>query len=282
MIVIDNASRYDVSEAVADVDLTPMEVRCIREDRPGLAIARNTGVKHARGSILLFTDDDVRLPANWLHEMTEPIRNGEADAVAGAVTLAPYLHRPWQVENPWLTSPLATTHTLDPDKPQRMVGANMAIAREVLKHVPPFDPNLGAGSKLGMGEETLLSHQIKDEGFRLVGVFHAAVEHHCREDRLTRANYLKAAARIGRSQGYIDYHWKHASYRPARLVAGITWRYGKLFLGRALRRGDLQPEGLPGWEMTLLTQIYHRRQILTEYGSARKYQPKAVRVGQRG
>jgi glucosyl-dolichyl phosphate glucuronosyltransferase len=278
LLVIDNASEVDVCEVVTGTDLGPIQVRCLREGRPGLAVARNTGVRQARGSILLFTDDDVRFPANWLREMTAPIHRGEADAVAGGVTLAPYLRRPWQVDNPWLTSPLASTRALDPEQPERMVGANMAITREVLEHVPPFDPNLGAGSELGMGEETLLTHQIKGEGFRLVAAFHAAVEHHCAEERLLRVSYLQAAARIGRSQGYIDYHWKHASHGPTRLMAEIAWRYAKLVAGRLLRRSELRSEGLPEWEMVLLTQIYHWRQLLTEHGSPRKYQPQATPV----
>ena len=168
LIIVDNGSTDNTQNVVKQSVLGAFHsVRYIEEKRPGLSHARNTAVAAAEGDIVLFTDDDVRVPRDWISGMVEPIRSGRADAVAGGVELAPYLRRPWQVDNPWLTSPLASTRALDPEQPERMVGANMAITREVLEHVPPFDPNLGAGSEIGTGEETLLTHQIKSKGFRV-------------------------------------------------------------------------------------------------------------------
>ena len=52
IIVVDNASVTNDTRVVAEA----FNVRYIREDRPGLDIARNTGARAARGSIVAYTD----------------------------------------------------------------------------------------------------------------------------------------------------------------------------------------------------------------------------------
>jgi len=44
---------------------------------------------------LLFSDDAVRFPPDWIVPRIAPIVAGRADAVAGGVRLAPPLLRPW-------------------------------------------------------------------------------------------------------------------------------------------------------------------------------------------
>ncbi|PEN09496.1 hypothetical protein CRI93_01845 [Longimonas halophila] len=276
-IIVDNASTDATPQVIAAFKTSQFDVHTVKEEHLGKAYAANTALSQARGEILLFTDDDVRVPADWIVGMTEPIRSGRADAVAGGVALAPHLERSWQQGNPWMTALLASTSALSDASPRRLVGANMAIARRVFDTVSGFDVNLGPGSVLGLGEETLLTQQIKHAGFRVRSAFDVAVEHHCSADRLSRRSYLQAVERVGRSQGYIDYHWNCVSVSPIRLVSGLVSRYFKLGLRRALERPDLQDEGLPLWEVSLLMQIYHRRQLLTELGHPRKYAAKQPR-----
>ena len=59
-----------------------IETRYVFEPRPGKARALNLALSNARGEILLFTDDDIRFPPNWVEGMCEPIAAGRADAVA--------------------------------------------------------------------------------------------------------------------------------------------------------------------------------------------------------
>ena len=273
-IIVDNGSTDHTQEIIAQSDLSSFSVRVVEEHRPGKSHALNTALHHAQGEVLLFTDDDVRMPTNWITGMTAPILSEQADAVAGGVHLAPHLQRPWQDQNPWLTTPLATTDVLDPDSPQRLVGANMAISSRIFETVPGFDPDLGPGSKLGLGEETLLTKQMRHHGFRITSAFDLSVEHHCSEDRLSRQSYLKTARKIGRSQAHVHYHWDQVAVHPFQLLAELGLQCGKLAAGRLLRYSDIRRvEGLAKWEMVLLTRVYHRRQLLRERGTPRKYQP---------
>ena len=272
LILVDNGSTDETRQVIREAELPVFELSVVEESTPGVSHAKNTGVRKASGQVLLFTDDDVRVPEDWIVGMAQPIRTGRADAVAGAVTLAPHLRRPWQ-RNGWITSPLATTDAIRADDPQRLVGANMAISRRVFEVVPSFDPLLGPGSDLGLGEETLLTHQMKSQGFAIVSAFDTVVEHHCSPSRLSRQSYLGYAEKIGRSQGYIDYHWKHTDVHRAKLITELIIRYGKLFAYRMFRKSEIGQEGMPTWEMVLLTQVYHRRQLLSEVNRPRRYSP---------
>lgn len=224
LLLVDNGSSDHTQRVIERAEFPHVVVRSLKEPRRGLSLARNKAVEEARGEVLLFTDDDVRVPENWVEGMTTPILTGPADAVAGGVTLAPYLKRAWQAKDPWLTSPLATTAALDEQDPTRLVGANMAISKRVFEVIPCFDTNLGAGTDLQMGEETLFTQQMKSRGFTVVSAFDIAVEHRCEERRLSRDSYLEASKNIGRSQGYIDYHWKHATAHPGTLLLELALR----------------------------------------------------------
>src|ERR1700722_14650806 len=67
IIVVDNAS---VSDETRQVSLNA-NVTYLREDRPGLDIARNTGARAATGEIVAYTDDDVVLHPRWLQRLIE-------------------------------------------------------------------------------------------------------------------------------------------------------------------------------------------------------------------
>ena len=82
VVVVDNASRDDGrTRAVA----LAAGVNYVREDRPGLDIARNRGVRTAIGDIIAFTDDDVRLHPRWLERMAAAFDRDHVLAVTGLV-----------------------------------------------------------------------------------------------------------------------------------------------------------------------------------------------------
>ncbi len=58
-------------------------VRLIREANAGPAAARNRGAREARGSILLFTDDDCIPMPNWMDAMLAPFSDPEVVGAKG-------------------------------------------------------------------------------------------------------------------------------------------------------------------------------------------------------
>jgi GT2 family glycosyltransferase len=81
VIVVDNASQTDATCQAAKT----ARVDYLREDRPGLDIARNSGARAARGDIVVYTDDDVVLHDRWLERLANAFQGSEIWAVTGLI-----------------------------------------------------------------------------------------------------------------------------------------------------------------------------------------------------
>lgn len=207
IVIVDNASQ-DHTPAVVD-QMRPLfgagVLQYVSEPAGGQAKARNTGIACSSGTVIAFTDDDVRFPPDWLARLVAPLLNDEADAVAGGVRLASHLVKPWMtsLHRSWL----ASTESIDPQHPT-LVGANMAFARHVLDRVPGFDENLGPGA-LGFADDSQFSDALRESDYRTVSRFDVFVEHHFDLSRLTRPSFESMARRHGQTMAYLDV--KHRS-----------------------------------------------------------------------
>lgn len=84
VIVVDN----DSAEPVTLDDCDPLDVRLLRETRPGSYAARNLGIAHAHGRMLAFTDSDCVPAPDWLEKGREALlANRHAGVVGGRITL---------------------------------------------------------------------------------------------------------------------------------------------------------------------------------------------------
>lgn len=267
LLVVDNGSVDSTRAVVEACRLPDITVRYLFQPEPGLSRSRNAALAEARGQFFLFTDDDIRPPADWVTGMCGPLVRGEADAVAGGVRFAPHLERPWMQQRH--RSSLADSGELNPDAPDRLIGASMAFSREVLQDVAGFDTELGAGA-LGMGEETLFAVHLRQAGRRIAGALDVQVEHHFEESRLLRSSFRASAEKFGRSSAYFKYHLEHAPVRFPVL------RLAQYLLELALWRLTHWPEwhtaeGMPVREMELLENIALYRQYLIEGRRPRNY-----------
>ena len=69
VIVVDNNSTDDTRRAVEEAARAfPVECRYLVERQQGRSPALNAGIRAARGEIVVTTDDDVRVPADWLNQ----------------------------------------------------------------------------------------------------------------------------------------------------------------------------------------------------------------------
>lgn len=95
LIVVDNDSNDGTAQLVQTLRLPNLPLRYINERRRGKSNCLNTALAAAHGEIILWTDDDVRAPKDWIEGMCRLIVKGEADVTAGEVALAPHLERDW-------------------------------------------------------------------------------------------------------------------------------------------------------------------------------------------
>ena len=218
---------------------------------PGQCYARNAGLAAARGEVIVFTDDDVRFSPGWLQALTEPLLRDEADAVQGAIKIAPQLQRPWQ--EPVHRAFLAETSGDGLSAPTALIGANCAFHRRVLEKVPAFDTELGPG-RLGFMDDTLFSWQLREAGFRLQGVLtpETQVEHHFQSDRLLYASMRRRCIGQGKSEAYLLHHWRHETItRPWNEIVGLLFHLAKFRQAHP----KAPKEGMEAHEMTLVTRL---------------------------
>lgn len=93
IIVVDDGSKDDVEEFVKGFPVRLMK----HEKNMGKGVAMNTGMKTARGDVVVFLDADMQHNPCDIPRLTEPIEAGRADFVIGARLLErnrmPYIRR---------------------------------------------------------------------------------------------------------------------------------------------------------------------------------------------
>ena len=291
LVVVDNGSSDGTAAWVRGTSLPNMPVRLVEEPRAGVGFARTTALRAAHGEVLLFTDDDVRLPANWLEAMCAPILAGTAEVVGGASVLAEDLQRPWMTA--FHRAALSSSEDRSPEERPGPITISMAFHRRVLERVPAFDPELGPGSRCGAIEDVLFTSQLKEAGFRFARVNNAPVAHHADASRLTRRAFLSAARRRGRSMAYLRYHWHHwtaaqFTHRKRRWelwrhpYAVLVKRWMHLWLWRLRHPGELRrSEGIVPEEFAFVNLWWQMRQYLVERKRPRNYERRGL-VKRRG
>jgi glucosyl-dolichyl phosphate glucuronosyltransferase len=272
IIVVDNGSTDDTAIVARRAKFTNMELNYLYEPNQGKSNALNAAMAKARGEFLLFTDDDVFVPEDWVVQMTAPFVQGQADAVVGKVVLAENLKRPWL--SAWHEVFLAAVakqfyHQVE------LVGANMGFRRSVLERVPAFDTETGPGSPELTNEETLFSLQLSEAGYKICLVENVAVIHQPDEARLRRGQWLAVVGRCGRTQAYIAYHWKHDDINNPRLK--WFWYWAKLHLRRIIQPpADLDSEGCAAWEMSYVFDMEKCRHFCVEQRRPRNYSRRGL------
>jgi cellulose synthase/poly-beta-1,6-N-acetylglucosamine synthase-like glycosyltransferase len=81
ILVVNDGSTDNTADVVAGY--SDFKVRLISQANAGPAAARNRGALEARGSILLFTDDDCVPMPDWLDAMAKPFEDPEVVGVRG-------------------------------------------------------------------------------------------------------------------------------------------------------------------------------------------------------
>lgn len=209
VIVVDNASS-DRTREVVEARLTDSRLQYVYEPVTGLSIARNTGAKIARGSILVYLDDDAVASRLWLQHLYKAYQSNEKLVIAGGkVTLL------WVdgITPPvWLSTELAGNlgaydlgnSALYIDRPGLTPrGLNYSIRREFLEQIGGFDLNLGrVGKNLLSNEELHMTNLALQAGWQVAYLPDALVAHHVAPERVKKSWFLSRGWWQGISECY--------------------------------------------------------------------------------
>ncbi|MGA0555988.1 glycosyltransferase family 2 protein [Larkinella sp. VNQ87] len=173
IIVVDQTRQH---EPATEQFLTANQdrLRWIRSEKPSLTAARNLGLRHARGEVVIFIDDDTEFDPDFIlnHVLAH---QGGLDVVQGRIVEQGI---PPQSKPLWLTWYLKFTGGDDCaiDGPVNVVtGANFSVSRAVFTKIGTFDERF---SGVAVHEDADFGIRAHRAGFRMGYVAKAALIHH--------------------------------------------------------------------------------------------------------
>jgi GT2 family glycosyltransferase len=200
VIVVDNGSTDATAQVMAEAAATmPVPLICLSEPVPGKTHALARAVKKATGDVLAFTDDDVDVDPGWLPAIRRAMSDASVALMGGPVVAR------WEKRPPrWLRSaadglgrlsaPIALLNYGDEIstlEERTVLGANMAVRRDVFTRVGGFATHLGKlrGTLLS-GEDHDLCQRIQAAGNRAIYYPEARVRHWVPTTRMRVAYHL--------------------------------------------------------------------------------------------
>lgn len=206
LLIIDNASS-DGTPALLARHVWPegWAVRVTREERLGIANARNRAISEARGDYLIFLDDDETPDPDWLRAYERLIVAHDPDAFGGRIQVL--------FEDPapaWMQEELlgflgaldwgeGIRPLNDPSTP--LYTGNFGFRLAIVAEVGRFDSQLGRmGAANNGGEDVDFYRRILATGLRIWWTPEAVIHHRIQSTKLKRRYFLDLHFRQGRME----------------------------------------------------------------------------------
>ncbi len=198
VIIVDNNSADNTQEVVAEAAKTfPVDLHYLVETEQGRSAALNAGIRVARGEIIVVTDDDVRVEANWLENAAAALSELNCDYLGGKALPIWSGPRPDWLPNRggrhWAVIALLDYGSEPIELGQRVpLGVNMAFRRHAFDRAGLFDNKIGrkAGTLLGQ-EVREWCQRARDAGLRGFYSPDLIVHHVIPVERLSRKYFRR-------------------------------------------------------------------------------------------
>jgi glycosyltransferase involved in cell wall biosynthesis len=197
LLCIDNNSPDSTQQIIRDVkNDSGIEIRPFFEEKQGLSHARNLGLSNSVGDYVLFTDDDAKIPKNWLISYCDKIDELAPDCLYSQISIIWDQPKPWwyiDQYRPFFVYLNYGNETLEiSDFEHEFFGKNFCVRRDLLNEFGGFDPSLGrCGEKLIAGEETLIYKRLIKSNKKVIYFPEAAVGHRLKPREYELANIKK-------------------------------------------------------------------------------------------
>ena len=210
VIVVDDGSNDSTAEIVRSLAERSESVRLIRQENQGPAVARNRGVREARGEIVFFTDSDCVPHRDWLLVALRGFEREDVAAVAGSYGIA----NPESLLARCIHEEIRFRHLkLMPRFVKSFGSYNVAIRKSFFEKVGGFDE----GYRFASGEDNDLSYKIGAAGGKILFEPKVLVDHH---HPVSVGRYLKEQFRHG--------FWRVKMYREhPQMMAGDDYTFWK-------------------------------------------------------
>lgn len=226
-IVVNNNSKDETERVCKEfIEAHPSHLLYYyNETEQGSSPARNKGARHAKGSVLIFMDDDAIaekdfLKNAWKFHLANPSVHG-----FGGRIIARYIPAEPEWMSHYVSALVGNFHYADlvtEFSPNRYpLESNMAVTREAFDAIGGFNVALpGVKGTLRIGSEGKdLFLRLKERGYKIFYVPDMVVHHVVEVSRLNKEYLYRVASGIGRgerqrisSKGKMSYYGKLAEY----------------------------------------------------------------------
>jgi glycosyltransferase involved in cell wall biosynthesis len=192
VIVVDNGSTDETAEVVRGFCDQGRNVSYVREERPGLSVARNSGLRRCGAEISAFTDDDALPDPQWV----ERIASRYAMLGQEVVVLGGEVRPIWEAPRPdWLTNellrPLSAGLLWSPTarllrNGESLMGVNIAYRKSRLLEFGGFAEQFGHVGDTLLSCEDCVNLLMTRAGLQAYYDPSILVGHHIHASRLTR------------------------------------------------------------------------------------------------
>jgi O-antigen biosynthesis protein len=205
VILVNDGSK----DATGSIAARHPHVRVITTDNNGLSTARNIGLSAATGSIVAYTDADVRVDPDWLTYLVQPFLTSDVVG-SGGPNVVP-------ADDPWVAqcvarAPGGPTQVLFDDRiAEHVPGCNMAFRRDALLAIGGFNPIY-----LRAGDDVDVCWRLQARGWK-IGFAPAALVWH--RHRSSIRAYWRQQVGYGEGETWLQPH------HPDKFVGSrIRWR----------------------------------------------------------
>jgi GT2 family glycosyltransferase len=221
LVVVDQSDDTAAKEVLARFTDDP-RFRYVKSPTRGASRSRNVGIESTSAPIIAFTDDDCRVPRDWIARLGEVFATSpDAAIVFGRVTVPSGVDGKVQWAATFEPSQREYQNAFPPADVPWGIGANMAFRRSVFEEVGKFDPLLGPGAKFPGAEEYDLAIRALAAGMKVLNAAEVSVLHlGVREQDAASALVRGYGVAIGAA---LTKHVRLGTQHGARLLA--NWVY---------------------------------------------------------
>ncbi len=194
IVVVDDGSIDGTAQVLERYRDQPLVKRVTLSRNAGVPTARNTGVAHSEGEIVVFIDADAFAPPEWLEALAAPFSDPQVGC-AGGPDQGPEDDTPFALAanhslQSWIAS--GRLRLKNPFVPFAPSGCNLAVRRSAFLAAGGFDERLDR-----RGEDKELIQRLRRQGQRIVHCDRARIWHHRPKTlrQFLRQNYLSGKAR---------------------------------------------------------------------------------------
>ncbi len=196
ILIINNNSPDHTEQVSQAMAARHSHFRYYVEPQQGLSHARNTGLAHAQGDYVLFTDDDAEIPVHWVQNYIEQIHSHAPDCLYSKITIIWDKPKPWWFIREYTPCFVGLDYgdraRAITDSHHEFYGKNFCVRKTLLEALGGFDPKLGRqGTKLAAGEETLLYRHLVAQKKKVLYFPSAEVGHRLKAREYTSENITK-------------------------------------------------------------------------------------------